>query len=124
MSRGCWDYIDERLCEDIFGYSSGYMNSPPIKPIPTKVREENRLGDAFLSEIAYDVFCMLYACDSYKCGDIGEDTYRKQLKVFKDKWVNHRNSKNINRVLSEYVERFKRDIYDYFGDVKEDVRKD
>ena len=61
-----------------------------------EVWEEDPLEDREISELVYDVFCLLHSYDWYKEADTSEDTYRKDVKYFKDKWLNKSQDERID----------------------------
>lgn len=68
MSRGLWDYKDQNLQQEIFGW-------------PTTTTEQamkkNPLQDKELSGILFDLFKVMYSYDGYACGDTSESDYRE-----------------------------------------------
>ena len=77
----------------------------PGGPLRTKL---NPLEDKELSELVYDVFCLLHSYDWYISGDTGEEDYRNDVKYFKDKWLkrssNYRVKDEIDKTLAEAKE--------------------
>lgn len=89
MSGGCFDYSNNRVARDIFGYDVDIdYGLDKLQSDAVKVWEENPLEDSEISELVYDVFCLLHSYDWYRSADNSEDMYRKDIKYFKDKWLN------------------------------------
>lgn len=74
MSGGTWNYANEILMREMFGYD-GYD------------RNENPLEDAELSNLALDFFRLLHVFSFYKEGDVGEEDWKEAKDVFKKKWI-------------------------------------
>lgn len=87
MSGGLWNYENDSTAREIFGWnmSVDYGNKGFSQSI--LARKRNPLEDKIISELVWDVFCLLHSFDWYSCGDTGEDTYKKDLKYFKNKWL-------------------------------------
>lgn len=91
MSGGRFNYDNDQAGTSIFGWNVNidyglgdrkyYMES--VK----EARQQNPFQDKQLSEMAYDLFCLLHSLDWYLPGDIGEDTYQKDRAFFKKKWL-------------------------------------
>jgi len=87
MSGGFWDYQNDAAAREIFGWhlnvdygEDGFMQSK-------NARRKNPLGDKMISELVWDVFCLLHSYDWYMSGDICEETYLADAKRFKTKWL-------------------------------------
>lgn len=90
MSGGHFDYENDRAARTIFDYrcevdygmgKGEYLENVKI------AREINPLKDKQLSELVFDVFCLLHSADWYFSADTGEDTYNADVKFFKQKWL-------------------------------------
>lgn len=86
MSGGTFDYINDRACSTIFGWmhpdygEKGFSKANDARMI-------NPMEDKQLSELCWDMFCLLHSLDWYKAGDTDEDTYMTDVKRFKKKWI-------------------------------------
>ena len=108
MSGGTWNYANDTLAGDIFGWdvSVDYgLNREEHKISAMQARKADPLEDKELSELVFDVFCLLHSYDWYNSADTGEDTYRADVKAFKDKWLkrsgNQRIKDEIEKTLNE-----------------------
>lgn len=116
MSGGHWNYETDTACREVFGwgtYPDYGLASESIKKNSLLARKINPLEDKELSELVYDVFCLLHSYDWYVSGDIGEEDYRNDVKYFKDKW--------LKRLPDE---RIKQEIEKNINELKEDLRKE
>ena len=100
MSGGLYDYRDSALCHEIFGWrispdygSCGFTQSAIASRI-------NPLEDKIISEMVFDMFCLLRSFDWYRSGDNSEDQYRADVQTFKDKWLNA----SVNTISQRFVE--------------------
>ena len=88
MSGGHFDYINDSLCDTITGaYPQLDMNGEEQHEMAKAVRILNKLEDRDISEITYDVFCLLHSFDWYRSGDTGRSDYEADVKAFKEKWL-------------------------------------
>lgn len=117
MSGGLFDYKDETLCQEIFDWdlSSTYGIGSEEQIQSAKIaRRINPFEDAMISELVYDVFCLIYSFDYYVSGDTGEDTYRADVNAFKDKWLKMSAKKLAERTIINNIkdleERLRREL--------------
>lgn len=90
MSGGYFEYRDTALCDWVFEYdlSSKYGKH---KDESLKARLMNPLKDKDVSELTYDILCLLHSFDYWQSGDMQEKQYRSDVIDFKRKWLNGRN---------------------------------
>lgn len=106
MSRGLWDYKDQALQSEIFGY--GIDNTE-------QAMKQNPLEDRELSGILYDMLLLLYAFDGYACGDTGKDDYEEAKKEFKSKWLRSEPKDRIKKIVDSSIIGLKEEFYSMFG---------
>lgn len=87
MSGGKFDYINDRACQGIFQWMTPDYGEYGFSKAKN-AREMNPLKDKQLSELCWDMFCLLHSLDWYESGDTCEETYAEDVKRFKDKWLN------------------------------------
>ena len=103
MSGGHWEYNNDNACGEIFTwdvtpcYGMGGKN---YKIYSKVARRMNPLEDFEISDLVFDVFCLLHSYDWYRSGDNMEETYRKDVEYFKEKWFK---SSRVER-MKEYVD--------------------
>lgn len=106
MSRGLWDYKDQNLQQEIFGW-------------PTTTTEQamkkNPLQDKELSGILFDLFKVMYSYDGYACGDTSESDYRETANAFKDKWLKKEASDRIRYVVDTSLKDLREELLLTFG---------
>ena len=110
MSGGHFNYQNDRACEEVFDWdvSPDYgMGDKSYHKHVNVARRMNPLEDVILSELVYDVFCLLHSCDWYKSGDTGEETYLKDVAYFKAKWLGTPVQDIVNREINAACEDLK-----------------
>jgi len=78
-------------------------------------RKLNPMEDKQISELVFDVLCLIYSADWYKSGDTGEDCYEKDLEFFKQKWLKVEPNDLIKREIDQAVEEARDSLYITFG---------
>lgn len=88
MSGGLFDYRDASLCDDITGvYPRIGLNNEEQPELAKAARTLNKLEDNDVSEMCYDLFCLLHSFDWYRSGDTVRSDYEADVKAFKEKWL-------------------------------------
>ncbi len=106
MSGGYFNYSNDGAARDIFGYGVTISYGlDELQSYAKEVWEENPLEDSEISELVYDVFCLLHSYDWYRSADNSEDTYRKDVKYFKDKWLNKSQDERIDSLIEKAIGR-------------------
>lgn len=115
MSGGRFDYSNDRACREIFGWhidcdygEQGFSQSK-------LARRLNPLEDAVISELVFDVFCVLHSYDWYASGDCCEDTYRADVKRLKDKWLKSMRGKRAKEIVDDELDAVREKLYLAFG---------
>lgn len=119
MSGGRFNYRNDDACCEIFGWyiSPDYGDDGFGKS--KLARQINPLEDLVISELVFDVFCLLHSYDWYTCGDTCEDTYRADVQRFKDKWLKPMRGKRAKEIVDDELEATRERLYQAFG-VKEE----
>ena len=99
MSGGHFDYIDNRLKDEIFGWTDS----------PSNVFEDREI-----SELVWDVLNLIHDFDWYASGDTRKETYLKAKAEFKKKWMSNRGVR-VRRIVDEAIQRTKNELYETFG---------
>ena len=106
MSGGYWNYKNDNFCNELFNWYA-----PPTYGIGSKeqkryaktARKIDPMEDIELSDLVYDVFCLIHSADWYKSGDNSEETYRKDVKAFKQKWFKNKRSDRLKKYVNAAV---------------------
>jgi len=85
MSGGKWDYRDSGACDEIFDMYPDYGKRG--HSLAKKARERNPFKDEDISELVWDVFCLIHSADYCFSGDTGEEDYETDVDYFKNKWL-------------------------------------
>lgn len=108
MSGGYFNYSNDNAARDIFGYGPAITYGlEGLQGEATQIANDNPLEDHEISELVYDVFCLLHSYDWYKESDTDYETYQKDVKFFKDKWLRSDPSERMDRLTAQAVERIK-----------------
>lgn len=113
MSGGHFNYQNDRLCEDIYGLYPNYGNRGFCQS--GKARRQNPLEDLVISELVYDVFCLLHSFDWYYSGDTCEETYREDVERFKDKWLATQPGARVKEIVDDEIIRLREELYKAFN---------
>ena len=112
MSGGHWDYTNDTLMHEIFGWDSDGKHVPDV------------LDDRIMSNITYDIFKILREYDWYVSGDTGEEDYRASVKAFKAKWLKNP-ERTYKSIIEDEIENTRKDLYMALGlEGKEDAADD
>ena len=95
MSGGRFNYLNEELRSEIFGYTDN---------------PKNVFQDREISELVWDVLNLIHDFDWYASGDTCEDTYLKHKKTFKQKWLDNRGMR-VRRIVDEAIKQCKDELY-------------
>ena len=111
MSGGHFDYDNDRAARTVFGWSVDVnygLGQDWYKDNVRVARKINPLEDRQISELVFDLFCLLHSFDWYRSGDTGEECYRKDLEYFKSKLLKstplQRTRQEIEKSVSELRE--------------------
>lgn len=87
MDDGVWDFLNDTLCFAIFGYDVCAACGEEGRIQSKEARDIDPLEDEDISELVFDVMCLLNSYDTYFSGDIPEENYREDIMLFKKKWL-------------------------------------
>lgn len=100
MSGGCFDYLDNRLKSEIFGYCCE--------------KAKNIFEDREISQLIWEVLDLIHEFDWYKSEDTCKDTYLEAKAAFKKRWFSNRGVR-VKRIVDESVADLKRELYETFS---------
>ena len=133
MSGGKWDYINDRLSTEIFGYwiSTDRIDSGKKYDVNLKeVIKMNPLEDHEITAIVYDVLCLLHSYDWAISGDTDEKTYREDVKKFKCKWLKTDEGERAKPIIDICINALREELYKTFcqginvaDDIKEGLKQ-
>lgn len=113
MSGGHFNYQNDRLCEEIYGLYPNYGDRGFSQS--AKARRKNPFEDYVISELVYDVFCLLHSFDWYESGDTCEETYREDVERFKDKWLATQPGARVKEIVDDEIIRLREELYKSFN---------
>lgn len=115
MSGGHWGYKNDYIAHELFGWGfspdygdEGFAQSKDAARV-------NPLEDLELSEMLWDLLCVLHSYDWYASGDTCEETYRKDVKRFKTKWLGRTRDDRIKAACDRLLDAAKDELYRTFG---------
>ena len=122
MSGGRFDYKTDSLRNELFGWDIsthyGIGESELYTEFIAQARRINPMRDRLLSELVYDVFCLLNSLDYWLSGDVSETQYREDVSRFKKKWLKvspkelvTREIENTAIELQNMLDTLKADLY-------------
>lgn len=123
MSGGHWDYQNDRACHEIFGWGCDAMYGMGKGNYQDNVkwaRKVNPLENKMLSEMLYDMFCLMHSYDWHISGDTYEETYLKDVEYFKYKWVKPSAKIKVKEEIDKVVEETKAELYKTLGVHRDD----
>lgn len=115
MSGGNWNYQNDSLANELFGWGFSPNYGEKGFSQAAYARKSNPLEDRQLSELLWDLFCVLHSYDWYACGDTCEDTYRKDVAYFKNKWLKASPEELVRREIDASLEEARQAIYQSLG---------
>lgn len=110
MSGGAFNYTNDRACQEIFSWMSPDYGEYGFSKAKD-ARKLNPFEDRQLSELCWDMFCLLHSLDWYKSGDTGEDTYFKDVRYFKDKWIVKGGEAIQKEEIDKSIEELREELY-------------
>lgn len=99
MSGGRFDYANDRLKDEIFGW----------RDTPNNVFEDREI-----SELVWDVLDLIHTYDWYASGDTCKETYLKEKATFKKKWFSNRGLR-VRTTVDKAIDDTRRELYETFG---------
>ena len=120
MSGGHFNYSNDTLCHEIFGWGVSANYGERGFAQSKLARKFNPLEDLVISELVFDVFCLLHSFDWYSSGDTCEETYREDVARFKKKWLKQIPKSTIKEIVNDETSRLRDELYNAFGTEKED----
>ena len=119
MSGGHWEHKNDNACGEIFGwdiYPVYDLGSREYKICSQVARNMNPLEDFEISDLIYDVFCLLHSYDWYRSGDNWEETYRKDVEYFKEKWFKSSRAERMKEYVDSAVSELRQNLLQIIGE--------
>lgn len=111
MSGGHYNYLSYTLANELNFPSGSYgIGTGKYSSYDQEVKETraiNPMCDKELSEMMYDVDCLLHSLEWWQSGDIGEERYFADVKAFKEKWFcrySEQSIKSYREDIKEFLE--------------------
>ena len=110
MSGGYFDYRNDNMKTDIFGYEfdADYgVDAFKNQKVP------NVFEDREISELIADVFDLMHSFDWYKSCDTNKDVYLKDKERFKKKWLCNRGVR-VRTIIDNAIQQVKEELYETY----------
>jgi hypothetical protein len=120
VSGGHWAYENDRLAHEIFSWNMDPNYGERGFSQAKFARKLNPLGDKMVSELVWDVFCLLHSYDWCASGDCREETYLEDLKRFKTKWLGVPLEEMVLREIEKALAEAKEDLLKIFFMVEDE----
>lgn len=115
MSGGQWNYVNDHLANDMFDWMSPDYGKSGFEQA-AKARRINPMQDRLISELVWDVLCLIHSCDYYLSCDTSEETYKADVKYFKDKWLKNGMPKAaVKQIVDGDIAMLQKELYEAFG---------
>lgn len=101
MSGGYFDHKNDTLCCEMYKWlvSPNYGDRGFSQSV--RARRVNPFEDIIISELIFDVFCVIHSYDWYRSGDTDEETYRADVSRFKEKWLKQLSEERIREIIDD-----------------------
>lgn len=117
MSGGSFGYVGDYIGNHVFNYTVNIHYRNLDSDIECRiVRILNPMDDREVSELLYDMACLLHSAEWYKSGDNCEETYKEHLKQFKKKW--------FKRTGEDRMQAYKDDLKAYYETLMDEMDGD
>jgi hypothetical protein len=115
MSGGHFNYTNDTLCSEIYNWmvSPDYGDSGFNKS--KLARRVDPFEDIIISELVFDVFCLMHSYDWYASADTGEEIYRKDVQRFKDKWLKQMPEERVKEIIEDELNLARERLYNAFS---------
>lgn len=114
MSGGAFLYLDSRLKTEIFGFADKWSER----------RNLTVFGDIEISELVYDVLCLIHDYDWYVCGDTDEENYLMAKAKFKEKWLRPPQADRVKNLIDGMLNDTREKLYKTYGITENTSRVD
>lgn len=120
MSGGEFDYAQEKLFYRLMPYEAsinyGLGDNKEYQESINAVRKSNPMKNRMISELVYDVLCLVHSLDWYVSGDTSQDTYEKDVEFFKKKWLKNLDNSYIKELVETQCDNLKTELLKELAD--------
>lgn len=123
MSGGHFEHIHTDICNRIFDWQlnvTADFTSKTQRRSALKARRLNPLEDVELSEMLYDLCCILKAYDWYVSGDTSIENYTQAKDYFKNKWFGKSQKERLELQCEKALDQLRVDMYQMVKGVEKD----
>lgn len=87
MSGGSLNYLAFKMNDELYDQACVHYSNVDNPKEAICARRDDPFEDSDISELVFDVACVVHALEWYKSGDICEETYREILAKFKKNYM-------------------------------------
>lgn len=109
MSGGYFNYSNDYLANDIYWHTPNYGEKG--FSLSVDARRKNPFEDKQISELIWDVFCLMHSFDWYRSGDTGQEDYMEDVQYFKNKWLGKTRKEITKREIDLSIHELKEELY-------------
>lgn len=110
MSGGSWNYESDNLCSRLYGYGIHADYGEGGRRQSAFARVLDPLQDGEISEMCFDMLCLLHSFDWYQCADTDEEQYRADVQAFKEKWLKCTPTKRAVRECNATIQIIRKEV--------------
>ena len=111
MSGGHFSYTNDQACREIYGWSLSPDYGDRGFSQSKLARQVDPFEDIIISELIFDVFCLMHSYDWYASADTGEETYRADVRRFKEKWLQKIPEEHIREIIDDELSHTRERLY-------------
>lgn len=116
MSGGRFNYKQYSIAEEVYGYDMYLDYGDDGFSKSRLAAKRNPFEDVEMSEMFWDMLCVLHSLDWYQSGDNCESTYRDDVEYFKKKWFGKTEEDRVKTIVDNAILNMKEDIATAFRD--------
>lgn len=106
-----WGSTCRNFVNDLFGWDIYVAYGEEGFNQAKTARRINPLKDEELSELLWDLLCVMYSQSCANSGDISEDTFEKDREYFKTKWLKRPPKKRIKEEIEKHLAEARDQLY-------------
>lgn len=110
MSGGGFNYQQQSLAREMFGWNIDVDYGADGFSQAARARKINPMHDKLMSELCWDLLCVIHSLDYADSGDTDIDDYRGDVEYFKRKWLHASCEEIVEREIENIAAEFKEEL--------------
>lgn len=115
MSGGHFNDTNDRFASELFGWEHFVSYGEKGFKEAKWAAKSNPLEDKEISEIAWDLLCVINSYAYYASCDTSEEQYRSDVRYFKDKWLKPGRKETLKRLVDKSCDDLREELYKEIG---------